>query len=160
MSILQKLLYSDSISILDFSLVLQEYNAEIGDFIFFSSLIYAAIEAGKLIPLPQPFNHTTPFRERDFKFSPDVLIQWAETKKLNISLSKNEPHQHKWLSAPHYAQEWQTAANKYKKENPKWKKYQIANAIHKDYKQKDINFPHSKETIERNISAVKAKTIP
>jgi len=153
MSTMYKLLYSDSISIFDFSLVLDEYNPEIGNFLFFSEMIYDAIEAGTLTPLPIPFKYDRPFRERDYKFATEVLLKWAERKNFKTNETKSKKtNEIKWLAAHHYKHDWQTCANKYKKENPKWKKPEIGNAIRSEYLKMDAEFPHSSATIQRNFS--------
>lgn len=158
MTNLTRQLHSDSISIVDFALILEQHNQEIGDFVFFSSLIYDAIEASKLTPLLLPFSYATPFRERDFKFAPDVLITWAKAKSFKVpQTTTSETNQPEWSAAETYKNEWQTSANSIKKENPGWKKPAIAKEMRSQIIAKHPNFPYSSSTIARHISIADTK---
>lgn len=149
-----ELKYADSLTLLECSIILATYNSTIGDIDFFIDLICTAIEAGSLSALPLPVNYMDPLRERDFKFNPVKFAVWAKSKGLAIEETVNNPSNppRQYKPAHEYAPEWQLQTNQLKRENPTWKKPQIAQAVHTEIIMLDPNFPYTAETIARHFT--------
>jgi hypothetical protein len=165
---IKQMVYLDTWSKNDFAAILAEYNSDIGDLRFFQMLLFKAVDALAIRPIPQQINLAIQPDHRNFNFTPKSLIDWARGKGLTLPESfdaispEKKSEQTKSFSklcSEERNKIWNKQAKQLFSQNPKLKKAEAAKIISESLiknqcpsmkKTAEECYPLS--TIERNIS--------